>query len=459
MVEADPKPSSIQAALRRILGEGGDTVDLRARLIRGTAGVFLLQLVAVGLGFLTNILLARFLGAAQFGVYSYVFAWVSVLTVFSMFGFGGLLVREIAATMTAGEFGVTKGVIRWVGTRSLLISVVVAGLFALATVPLLSYFDPLMFPALWVALLAVPLLTLIMLSEQATQGFGRAILSRVPQVLVRVPLFLLLLVAGWLLVPNDLDAVVAVSLSLVALLVTLLAAVVLLWKAIPGQVARTPGQVKQRDWWRSAVPLLMVAVLFELNARLPAIMLGSLAGARETGIFTVAVLVASLISFILTSANAVLGPIISGLNTSGDMRRLQRIMTKSARVTLAIAMGIALLIVIFRRQLLALFGLEFLASGNALVILSAGQLINVAAGSVALLLVMTGRERTVVKANAIAAVVTVLLLAGLVPAWGIAGAAVATAVSTAIWNLILVARVRSELGIDPTALGRSGAWE
>ncbi len=152
-----------------------------------------------------------------------------------------------------------------------------------------------------------------------------------------------------------------------------------------------------------------------------------------------------------------LGPVVSSLYTAGELQRLQRIVTISARVVLLGSLPVALSMIIFSRWiLLTVFGADFVSGATALAILSAAQIINAGMGSVGLLLVMTGHERDTATGVGIAAVMNVALNALLIPVWGIEGAAIATAISVATWNILLAVWVYQRLGIYTTAAGSFG---
>jgi len=57
---------------------------------------FVLRAISIGLGFLSTVLLARLLGAEGYGIYSYVFAWVMLLSILAQAGLPDLVVRETA---------------------------------------------------------------------------------------------------------------------------------------------------------------------------------------------------------------------------------------------------------------------------------------------------------------------------------------------------------------------------
>ncbi|MBA7669784.1 hypothetical protein ES703_77918 [subsurface metagenome] len=97
------------------------------------------------------------------------------------------------------------------------------------------------------------------------------------------------------------------------------------------------------------------------------------------------------------------------------------------------------------------FGPEFTQSHTPLAILAVGQLVNAGMGSVGFLLNMTGHERDVARTLLITAGLNILLNLALIPPFGMAGAASATAVSLALWNFILYQLVKIRIGINSTA--------
>jgi O-antigen/teichoic acid export membrane protein len=310
------------------------------------------------------------------------------------------------------------------------------------------------FPAIWIALLLLPILTLFNLNNQALMGNKKVIEAQVTGVLVRAPLFIVLLVVVLGTLPSARTATMAIFLGLCALFVALLAGLGLLYRTLPWHVVNTNSEYRGKRWLKSALPMLFIAGLYELNSRVPILMLGSISGPEEAGFYSVAVLVTGFIAFILMAVNSTASPVFSNLYTSGEMQRLQRIITRATRVMLAVSLIVALLIVVLRDWLLSFFGPAFQQASFLLILLSIGQIVNVFAGSVGTLLVMTGHEKKVVQAVAISTVVITLLNFLLIPNWGINGAGVATVIGMVIWNVVLILQTYRHLGIDSTPVGR-----
>jgi len=164
--------------------------------------------------------------------------------------------------------------------------------------------------------------------------------------------------------------------------------------------------------------------------------------------------ISSLISFILLVINAPLAPAIARLYSEQQLVQLQYAITKSARLVFLLSLPVAAFIIIFGGWILMIFGADFTEGAKALSILATGQLVNITMGSVGIILVMTGHEKTLAISFGVAAIVNLALNFLLIPRWGINGAATATATSMIIWNVTLMIIIRRKLQLDPTALGK-----
>ncbi|MGB8274445.1 MAG: polysaccharide biosynthesis C-terminal domain-containing protein, partial [Alphaproteobacteria bacterium] len=172
------------------------------------------------------------------------------------------------------------------------------------------------------------------------------------------------------------------------------------------------------------------------------------------GIYAVAIRAAELLTFVLAAVNTVIAPRVASYYYQGDSVRLQRLLSASARRALLLTLPLGLMLIIAGPWLLnTVFGAEYAPGAIAMAILAGAQLVNVAAGSVGLVLNMTGHERITAWGVGLAAILNIALNALLIPLWGIEGAAIATASSLVAWNLILWLAVRRHLGLRPSALG------
>ncbi len=102
--------------------------------------------------------------------------------------------------------------------------------------------------------------------------------------------------------------------------------------------------------------------------------------------------------------------------------------------------------------LLGLFGTAFTAGYVLMVILFAGNMAKALVGPAEMLLTMAGRQQLCVAVYAVALACNIGLNITLIPAWGLAGAATATATAMSVEALLLHLAVRRALGITVFAL-------
>ena len=177
-------------------------------------------------------------------------------------------------------------------------------------------------------------------------------------------------------------------------------------------------------------------------------MLGVWTEPETVGVYGVAVRIAALTIFILVAVNSVIAPRFASFHANGNSQALEQLAQRSAAWMLIAVSPVVLFILLFPDLILQLFGNEFVGGSWVLRILAIGQLVNVAVGSVGLLLMMTGNER-VVRNNTVFAV-TVNLIGNfcLVPILGALGAALSTAFALIVQNLVLYWKVKKILDIN-----------
>ncbi len=438
----------------RLLTGRSETSELKTYLARSSTGTFSLKVTAAALAFLINISLARLLGAVGYGAYAYAIAWVRLLVVPAVLGLDKLLVREVAACHARSIWGLMRGLLRRADQAVLIASIGFALLGAFLGFALAERLTPQMLTTLWIALLIIPLLAFTRLKQAALQGLQKVVRGLLPEMLVQPLLFLVLIGVVFLVAGERLSPPLAAGMYALTAGLALLVGGRLLANALPKAVKEATPSYDMRAWSRSAVPLLFVSGMYILGIKISTIMLGSMSGAKAAGIYTVADQGAALIMYVLFAVSAPLAPTVASLFALRDMERLQRVVTKSARVIFLISLPIALVLIVFGHWFLLVFGEDFTRGHVALTLLCVAQLTTAAVGPVGLLLTMTGHERDAAKGVAIGALLNVVLNALLIPKWSLEGAAVATAVSTATWNLLLGVWAYKKLGIDPTALGR-----
>jgi len=441
---------SVKKLFQILLSKQG---TLRVHLVRETAGTFALKISYLGLGFLSTLLLIRLLGAAGYGIYSYVLSIAALLLIPSTLGLVQLIIRSIASYQAQSSWALIRGLLQWANRTVFAASIGVVLLAAIITWLFSEHFSSQVMTTFLIALLMVPLVALSQIRQATLQGLSRITEGQLLESLIQPVFFIFLISTAYAFFQQDISVRLIMGMQGIAVGLAFIVGSMMVKRRLPAFIKEFAPLYETRSWMRSALPLLSIGVMSALNQNIEIIILGSIRGPQEVGLYRVAIQLTSFIPFMLYIVNTVMGPTISHLHTTGDRKRLQRMITLSARFALLFSLPLVMAFIIFGKWFLLLFGPEFSRAVVALGILGVGQLINVASGSVGLILIMTGHEYDSAKGITIAALTDVVLSALLIPIWGMNGAAIANAVSMTTWNILLVIWVYNKLGIHPTALG------
>lgn len=206
---------------------------------------------------------------------------------------------------------------------------------------------------------------------------------------------------------------------------------------------------RSREWLRSTLPFTLIGGAGVINNQTDIIMLGGFTGPDEVGIYRVAAQGATLVSFSLQVANAVVAPQLSRLYAQGDTARLQHLVTQSARVVLLAAIPVALVFILAGAPVVSwVFGSGFTAAHAPLAILAVGYLLNAVFGTVGVLLQMAGYQTVTARILWQTVLLNIVLNSVLIPPFGLVGAAVATSLCLPVWHFLLYMAARKRLGIS-----------
>lgn len=423
---------------------------LRTYLIRGASGSLALQIANTALTLIMAVVLARVLSVENFGIYVFCLSIVQILSVPAMLGGRQLIVREVAAYRTKGEYHFLRGLLLRFRQASFLVSILLS--LATAGVGYWVYRDSRMMTPFLIAMCLLPLLSAMRLQTAALRSLRHILYQPIAEA-VRPALVIIIVGAIYCFVSSDLGPEVALIAQLASSTFLMVGTCVLLHRLLPRKAKIVQPGFETSKWAKSALPFILAGGMQILNKQTSVVLLGILQTPEEVGLFRVAQRGAMLIPFGLQAVNMAIAPTISQMFTQGEKDRLQRMITKSILAVLAFALPVFLVLILSGKWLLPfVFGQEYEPAYLPLVILCIGQLVNAGMGSVGLILDMTGLERLTAKGVAIAAIASIVLNFALIPFFGAAGAAIATSVSLVIWNVLLFVWLYRKTGIVSTIM-------
>ncbi|SHM59280.1 flippase [Gracilibacillus kekensis] len=416
------------------------------RLFKSISGSLILKLIGLVSSFLISVLLARTLGPEKFGVYSYVFAIITILTIPTNNGFPNMIVRYTSMYSIKSKHALLKGLYSFSNTTSLLISLSLMFIAVLIN----AFTSNNLY--MYIGFSMIPILALCAVRSAILNGLERVIFSQIPDKIINPTVFILLYSIYYIISDSDeISLAMTFSLKLLALIISFIFGTIFLFKLLPKKLINLKSEFEKKKWIKTAIPMLLVGGMMFLNNRLDLLLIGLLKSMYEVGVYQVVTRGAEVIVFGLSALNIVFSPKFSKYFTLNDSVSLQNAFTTSARIIFCISFPIATLFIFWGEDILvSIYGSDYAGGGTAIAILSVGQLINSMFGAVGQLLIMTGYEKLNAKVIGFALLCNLILNVLLIPHLGINGAALATSLSMIIWNFILAYLVYKKLNVYPT---------
>jgi O-antigen/teichoic acid export membrane protein len=438
-------PRRLANWIQRLRGDGVGAV-----LARGASAFLVVHVAGVGVGLGVQVLLARALGTLSYGTYVWVFSWMMLLLLLCRAGLATASLRFVPEFSARGDWPRLRGWLRTTRRVVLLSSLVVAGATALASVLLGDRLPDAARQTFLVGSLALPIYALLQLFAHQLRGFRRVLASQVPSTLLQPLLLGLAALCVLATGAGRLDAPAAMWLTAGSAGAALLWSAAKLRRALPPELGGAPPRSEPRAWLRVAAPLLLFNALFVIQERTDVLLVGSLLGAEQAGLYAAASRIANVILFGITAVNAWAAPLIADLHARQDRAGLQRLVRLAAQGIFVSTLPIALGVMIFGVEILSLFGPDFSRAHGVLVILAGSQIVSALVGPVGQIMTMTGRQVLAAWILGTHAVLMVGLNLLLIPRYGLEGAAFATGITRASWHLVMAVAVWRTLRLRVT---------
>ena len=199
---------------------------------------------------------------------------------------------------------------------------------------------------------------------------------------------------------------------------------------------------------KMAMPLMLVSSTAVIATNADSLMLGWLGNITQVGLYNVGSKIAILTSFFVIISNSAVAPKIAALYEKGKIKELEKMIQKVTRVLGIIALFPLPIFLLFGDQILSFWGKGFSEAYWILIILSVGQIFNLATGATGQVLIMCGKEKILGRIKLIEIGSNILLNYILIIHFQAIGAAIATSITLIILNVIKVVYVKKELGIS-----------
>jgi O-antigen/teichoic acid export membrane protein len=433
-----------------------ETQPLRKR----ATWVVIWRVVGIATTLASNILAARLLGPAEFGIYLLV---VTVMALGGLLGMAGLNeagLRFISESLAFDRHGLARAYLKRMLTAVAIASLAAAGLTAIGMIAFQAETSRFPQPTILIALTALGIIALAwqQIAAESLRGYGDLKLaSMFSGGQTGGPISNLLLLAGfavtsWMLI--RLNATLAVALTVGSIALTFPLALVSAWRKSGGPQktdeapASSLSHVQSRQLLTVGGVLLVNQLLAFASQQFDIWIGGAMLSPESLGLYGAAKRSLLLAAMPVQMAMMVVMATIPRLYAQQRTQELERVVRSAAFCAAIPAFAAIVLLALFPEQVLRLaFGGSYSGAASTVLVLIVGYLVLIISGSPPYVLTMTGHHHAVVVVNAIAALV--LVVGGVLGAkyCGAPGLAAGSTLSFALQNGLLWWIARRRLGI------------
>ena len=247
------RAAGLIARIKAILAERSDS-----RLAQLVAGkVFLVRVGSAMLALGSQVLLARWMGGFQFGIYIYVWTWVLMIGALSDIGLSSAARRFIPEYTELKALDRLRGFLS--GSRWLAFAVATGfGIIGAIGVTLLApYLDHFAVVPLYLACVTIPVYGLVQVQAGIAQSYDWPNLALMPFYIWRQATITVLMGAAYL-IGAPTDAVTAMIVAVVTTWAVTIVQLFMLDRRLKRKVPAGPKQYEAKVWFATSIPIFVV---------------------------------------------------------------------------------------------------------------------------------------------------------------------------------------------------------
>ncbi|MCR9121605.1 MAG: lipopolysaccharide biosynthesis protein [Phyllobacteriaceae bacterium] len=432
----------LAAIVDRVLS-GGDEASAAQRT---TLVAFAIRVASAAIAFLSQVALARMMGAFEYGVF--VMVWVSMVIIgnLSCFGFHTAIVRFLPQYRERGDLDHLRGLLLSGRLFVLATSTVMAGLAIAAAHFGASWFQSYYVVPFMIGALALPMIALGDTLDGTARANGWPIRALTPTYIVRPLLILGLLTTAWAL-GHPINGLTALVCAVLAAYLTTIGQLVFVTASIDRHFPSGPRRTELPLWIGVALPIFLVEGFFFLLINADVLMVGALMRPDDVAVYFATVKTLALVHFVYFAVKAGVAHRFAARIDDTDKTALRDLARRSVNWTFWPSLAMAGVILLVGPLLLALFGSDFGRGYPLLFILASGVVLRAAIGPAESLLTMSGNQNVCAALFGGVLAINVAFNALLIPVYGLYGAALATMIATIAETFALYQLVRWRMGV------------
>jgi O-antigen/teichoic acid export membrane protein len=415
-----------------------------ARRMAGTA--FGIRVASAAVVFVSQILLARWMGSFEFGIYVYVWTWLLLLGDIVHLGLPLAAQRHIPEYIQRNNLDFLRGYLigsRWLTFGLGTTAAVLGAALVHAGAGLL---DRNMVVPLYLACAALPFYALSFMLDGVARAYNWIAIGLMPHSLLR-PVLILCLIAGFGIFGLPITATTTMLAVAIAVWMTTLGQLWVLDRKLGQSVATGKRSYDLKGWFIVSLPLMAVWGVYTLLTTTDVLVLQLFRPSDEVAHYYAVSKTLTIVAMVHFAVMASAAHRFAGYHAAGDRKGLANFAAMTIRWTFWPSLAAVVAILIFGKPILWLFGPGFDSAYPVMFVLAIGLMARAAVGPAERLLTMVGQQYLCALAYVGALSVNLIGCFVLAKPYGGMGVATATSAAFVCESALLFLIAKRRLGI------------
>jgi O-antigen/teichoic acid export membrane protein len=416
---------------------------------------FAIRLVSAAIAFLSQILLARWIGDFQYGIFVLVWSTSIIVGNLSCFGFHTTIIRFVPEYFANSKHDDLRGLLLTGRLFAICSASLIAGLGALGVYVFSDAIENYYIVPFYLGMLMLPMIALGDTLDGTARANSWPVRALSPTYIIR-PVLILAVMLLALQLGYEANARTAILSAIVATYASTLFQLVSVTNHVERKLPNGPKTVNLFQWFTVSLPIFLVEGFLYLLTNADVLVVGFFMDPQHVAVYFATVKILALVHFVYFAVKAGVAQRYSELIQTSDRTELAAFARSAASWTFWPALFMAGVVILLGKTMLSLFGPSFVEGYPLLFVLVAGIIARSSVGPAESLLNMSGNQNLCAALYALTLCFSISLAFVLIPQYGLWGAAIGFASGMAFEALLLGAAVKRRLGFHVSIFAGRG---